>query len=199
MKFEARYQPEACVMSTYQGRPHMEHVWFDADRKRLLATNGHLAIVVPCEVEDDDVSGFVPVAAIEFARNKRDPDDLRPETIELHCREHIECEGATFERPKPEKEFPPVDQASAKGRRGDPQTVTFAVDARYLYKLACALGGGEVDSGVHVNVLITIKHTDGGDQAVEAMHVEALDAGVATASLMPCRLPEKPSTLVVVP
>jgi len=202
MKFDAKFHPEDCVMGPYQYRPHMEHVWLDVAGKRLMATNGHLAIVIPCEVEADDVSGFIPVAAIEYARSRRSADGDRPGEIELNCRERIEAVGAAFDRPKPEKEFPPVDGAAAKQRRGDPMTVTFAVDARYLYELACALSGGDVDDRPCANVLVTVKAAEGGDQELCALHVESLNDFAdarAVASLMPCRLPEKASALQIVP
>ena len=67
MKFEARYFPEKAVS---RDREHLKHVHLDIKARKLVATDGHMMVVIPCEPDKADSDGPVSVVAIEYARRK---------------------------------------------------------------------------------------------------------------------------------
>ena len=53
-----------------EAKIQMKCVWLDVDGKRLLATNGHMAVRVSTQVGESDVSGLIPQEAMELARKE---------------------------------------------------------------------------------------------------------------------------------
>lgn len=47
---------------------YQKAVWYDVEHGRLVATNGHALVIAAVEPEPEDVTGFVTVAAIRYAR-----------------------------------------------------------------------------------------------------------------------------------
>lgn len=192
MKFRERFRPELCTIDRGNLRPHLEHVWLDVEKKRLAATNGHLMVFIPCEVEPDDVSGFVPCEAIEYARAHGKDGERAYDWVEMRCGERVECQGASFNRSIDGK-FPPVDSAAARQQPGDPGTVTLAIDSRYLRRLAAALGGEDEERGGPAHVRLVIKvPADPAAPMIEPIAVVCNDDaggdyGTSTATLMPCK------------
>jgi hypothetical protein len=191
VKFSDRWFPELAVASKYAVRPQLEHAWLDTAKKRLAATNGHIMILIPCEIDDGDTDGFVSVAAIEWAR-ARLRDKGVGNDIQIACGDRLACDGASFDRPTVEHctAFPPVDQAMPDQRPGDAGSVTFAVDANYIKRLANALGDGRDDEDRVAMVKLTMKLPAHG----EPMHTPLLvtsnddEPGDAIGALMPCKV-----------
>jgi len=190
MKFDSRWFPELAVASKYSARPQLEHAYLDTGRKRLAATNGHIMVLVPCEIEDGDTDGSVSVAAIEWAR-ERLRDKGVGQDIQIACGERLVCDGASFDRPKEEVgAYPPVDQAMPDQRPGAPGSVTFAVDANYIKRLANALGHGRDDEDRVSMVKLTVKLPAAGEPMIAPLFVMSNDddPGDAVGVLMPCRV-----------
>ena len=60
-----------CVpMKDDEATMKMKCVWLDVEGKRLLATNGHMAVRVSIPVGESDVSGLIPQEAMELARKE---------------------------------------------------------------------------------------------------------------------------------
>jgi len=59
---------EACIAQE-ESRYALRGAYFDAKDKHLIVTNGHILALVPCIVEDGDISGLIPARAIELARD----------------------------------------------------------------------------------------------------------------------------------
>lgn len=120
---------------------HLMHAHLDAEKKRLVATDGHRMVIVPVTVEKGDDSGSIPVDAIKQARKlagkSRDEAQVKANgAIVLES-------GATMPRPK--VDFPPYEQVVPSYRPGTGGTVTIAFNARYLHELAQALGTEHVE------------------------------------------------------
>lgn len=56
--------------STDVSRPVLTHVFFDAEKATLTATNSYIAARVPCAVETGDESGLIPAAAVKAAKGE---------------------------------------------------------------------------------------------------------------------------------
>src|SRR4051812_10454668 len=53
--------------ATTDARPMLKGVYLDVETSTLTATDSYMAARVPCEVEDGDESGCIPVAALKEA------------------------------------------------------------------------------------------------------------------------------------
>lgn len=53
-----------------EGRAVMQAVWLDVEGQRLIATNGHIAARVTIGVDDNDITGMIPVEVFELARKE---------------------------------------------------------------------------------------------------------------------------------
>jgi hypothetical protein len=53
-----------------EGRPVMKCVWLDVAGRRMLATDGHMAMRVAVEVDECEVSGLVPFEVFELGRKE---------------------------------------------------------------------------------------------------------------------------------
>jgi hypothetical protein len=189
VKFDSRWFPELAVASKYSARPQLEHAYLDTGRRRLAATNGHIMVLVPCEIEDGDTDGLVSVAAIEWARDRLRNKGVGQD-IQIACGERLVCDGASFDRPVAEGSYPPVDQAMPDQRHASPGSVTFAVDANYIKRLANALGEGRDDEDRVSMVKLTVKLPAAGEPMQQPLFVTSNDddPGDAVGVLMPCRV-----------
>lgn len=48
----------------------MKHLWLDVEGKRLVSTNGHMAARVSISVTENDVTGLIPIEAMDLARKE---------------------------------------------------------------------------------------------------------------------------------
>ncbi len=133
----------------------------------LLASDKFSAVVMPVEVEQDDVSGPVHVEAIKAARKLDGTIRCSPE----HC---ILPSEVAYHRDTKVANFPPVDKLLV-----DTGTIEVSLDAKTLLAIAQAMG---TDT-------ITLKiQPDGLPIGVEP-HPSMPHVAGARAAMMPYRIP----------
>jgi hypothetical protein len=173
MKFNPRLRPEE-IASVDVTRRHLCNTWFDKNAGRLVATNGHMIIAVPCEAEPGDTTGPVPKDAIVSARRRKDKEGKS----RIRLAKRLADDGKALHRREQNVQYPPWETVIRPGfKQGDKGTVTFAVNPHYLVALARASGGaGGYSPSVKITVKVTSEMLDAiivsasnGDQAVEAI------------------------------
>lgn len=154
MKLPIQYVPEACVASssfagtaTETSHSHVAHVYLDTGAKRLVATDGTVVVIIPCDVDKGDKSGPIPVDAIAIARSTARAAELTELTIECG-KDNLDVIGpdgcvASFARPectdKPMDWATRLKSTSTKGLEMD-ATCGVAIDVGAAKKVARALG-----------------------------------------------------------
>jgi hypothetical protein len=143
MKYDKNCEIEL-VASTNTDR-QVFGVHFDAENKRLVATDGHAMAVIPCQVDEGDTSGRVPSEALKAARKVRGTDF----GIELNGSAKIQ-DGRSWPRQEHLGYLPAsaIDQVSTV--EGE-VVAKIRFDAEMLLRLARALGsnGNGVKSENH--------------------------------------------------
>ena len=129
MQFVPQYRPELCV-SKDSHRAGITSVYLDVKGKRLIATDGRTLTIAPCEVEPEDVSGLISVEVLKAARkfNKHLPG------LKALAKTLVLGDGASF--PRPEGEFPQVDQVIPNASAGDVDTFEVAFDPSLMLAVA---------------------------------------------------------------
>jgi hypothetical protein len=137
MIFDKTHQVDAIVSKDIT-RIHLTQAHLDIERKRLEATNGHMAVSTPVEIEPGDVSGPVSVDALQAARKAAG----RAPTASIHCNGSLAIpSGPTFPRPDLQgMKFPPLPAVIPAVKPGDPGTFTINFNVEYLHRLAKAIG-----------------------------------------------------------
>jgi hypothetical protein len=172
VKFKAELRPEL-VAATGMTRPHLEHVYFDKEAARMVATDCHMIISVPCEPETGDVTGLVPCHALKAARKRKMKGLGR-----LRLGKKLTDDGNELHR-RLDGQFPPYKQVMPTFKRGDKGTVTFAINPMLLVALAKAAG----NESSHPYVTLTLKITPDmlGIILVDARGCEGVEAAVMPA------------------
>lgn len=128
MRIDRKYKLDK--LTADESRPHLAHVYLDVEKKELRVTNGHAAVVVPCEVAADDVSGPLPL--MRMARPEGDDYEV-----------HAGKDAVSVKRPNVGA-FPSLESVMPKFKEGDPGTFTVAFDPALLAKVAAAMGNPPV-------------------------------------------------------
>jgi hypothetical protein len=139
MIIDSKYKLEVCC-SKDAFRTALTQPYFDADRSRLLATDGHVLAAIPVtKSSDDEKSCFISGKALHEGRKYV----KRWEPVEvLHG-----CSlpnGLTLPSPDQSEKFPEVDQVIPRFKYGDEGTCTITFDADLLRLLTQALGTSKV-------------------------------------------------------
>lgn len=150
MKFKANLRPEE-IASKDITRTHLTNVWFDKDKKKLVATNGHMIITVPCEPGEGDVTGPVPSEAIKNARRRK----LKDGTARVRLGKKLADDGKSLHRREQGVIYPPYETVFPKFKRGDKGTITFGVNPHYLVALMRAAGSTSRSGLVALTLNIT--------------------------------------------
>ena len=170
MRFNHDFQIHLSA-STDAYRPHLNGVYLDAEKGRLVATNGTMLASVPCEVEHGDEAGILPADAIKAARKvagaKGEPGIACNGSAAVHG-------GASYPRDK-DVQFPPYEKVVPAPSPED--EVVIGLDAALLLKLAKSLG-----SKGHVR--LTIRK----DDPLHPIRVEPTSGEDAFGILMPVRV-----------
>jgi len=185
VRVSAEYRPWLAT-SGDETRVHLVDVHFDVERKELQATNGHIAVIIPCEPAPEDVSGPIPCAVFDFLRAS-DPSDP---WFTMKCGERVEVKGASFDRAKGIA-FPPLHASESvfpSYKSGDAGTVTFGLNAEYLLRVAHALGQGKPKTNRHAVVHLTVKLPTEGTDMLCPVLVAGEGRPGCHAAVMPCRL-----------
>lgn len=181
MHFDHKYQPELCA-SKDETRPHICHVEYDMEAKRLVATDGHRMVVIPCTPEDGEASGIITADALKAARKV----DKKRHAARVHANGALvtgqASDGPTFVRPSRDTAFPPWKQVMPKWKHGTEGTLTIGVNARYIADAAKALGAD--------NVWLTVKLPEPGKAMLDPILVTTGESEDSDAScvVMPVRV-----------
>jgi hypothetical protein len=150
-------------------------VKFDVEGKRIMATDGHILAVVPCEPAAEDHSVLLSPDTMKQLRamSKRSKGKL-----EIRTNGKIQAVGngevASFE-PQEAQQFPNVDAVIPK--YDEAIATTISIDAALLYTLAQAL----IPAGDKMYVTLTIR------DASSAILVKTKHDG-AVGVIAPCRM-----------
>ena len=139
MKLEKSQKIELCASKDFT-RKHLTAVHLDAEKQRLVATNGHSMAVVPVALDKGDTTGPIMPQALKEARKLASKDV----PVSLKANGQIELSnGAT--QPRPDVgEFVPYEVVLETSRSENPFEVSF--DAKLLWDLAQAIGAGGRDA-----------------------------------------------------
>lgn len=189
MKFDATFRPWLAA-STDETRGHLFNLKFEAEKKRLLATNGHILVSIPVVVEAGDKSGLLSKKSVKCAVERAEAECTDEAQIDCTSEARAVVGDVTFVRPNE------VDPGVGKFPLADPvfpsfkgtKTHTFALDAAYLVRLANVLGQGTGNQDGVAAVKLTVKAEDGMIEVirVEALHGDSVPGAVGL--LMPCKL-----------
>ena len=116
------------AVNTKEVRSYIADAHFDG--KRLLATDGHIMLVIPVEVDDGDVAGPVPAEAVKQARRSK-ADDI------FLAKDKVITGGVTFPRENKGK-YPDVDQV-IKGAHDGVGKPDLTLNAKLMHDLALGL------------------------------------------------------------
>ena len=177
---------KACA--TKDIRMYLLAPWLFVEEKKLVATNGGAMAVVDVEIEDGDVSGPVPVAAIKHARKVA---GRKADEMVLACGPD-DCtapDGTSFRRPWDNGRFP------SEWRRLIPvpeeELPDFVLNAALLDALAQALhvpsGKAEFNLPNRGVSLWCGRKPNGELDITKAIRVETRDSGYVGV-IMPMRL-----------
>lgn len=134
MKISKTYRPERLVSKGKEPNPLLTDPYLDAKAERLVSTNGQALVALPVETEKAERSRYLSCSLLEAARGLGDPE--LPANIE--DQEVVEF-GVLWPTAQ-ERTFPDWKALVPKWSRGSPGTVTFALNADLLHKIAGAMG-----------------------------------------------------------
>ena len=137
MKLLKELRIEECVSDDPQ-RACINHVCLEGEQ--LIATDGRMMAIVPCEREDGDVDGLIPVAALRAARKLANG---RFTHLLMRCEEKqcVLVDGSTVPRPQDMK-FPQWKQVVPSDER--PVKMKIAFNPDLLMAVSKAFGGTAV-------------------------------------------------------
>lgn len=158
MRIDRKYKLDK--LTAGESRQHIAHVYLDAEKSELRVTNGHAAVIVPCEVAKDDVSGPLPLMRL-----------ARPEGDDYEV--HAGKDAVSVKRPNVGA-FPPLESVLPKFKEGDPGTFTVAFDPGLLAKVAAAMGDPLV-------IVMTFRAPE------DIIRVSRSDEPEIIGAMMPCR------------
>lgn len=173
--------PEAKIelaASTEASRYTIQAVKLDVPNKRIMATDGHILAIVPCEVADDDHSVLLSIDSMKQMRAMQKRAKRVPIEIRTNGKATVIAPGELAEFELTVGQFPNVDMVVPKGEKYDgPATLTINVDL--LLRLAKALGATN-HAGNNI-VSLTIKDNNSSVLVKTSQNPDAI--GV----IMPCR------------
>lgn len=171
MKLHSKYRPEL-VVSRDETRYSLTSPYLDAEKKMIFATDGHSLVGVPVEVEDgervlpDGEKGrYLSAHALQVTHKEKPLYGLLD--LDLAC-DRLGPLGLSLNTGVPlEGKFPDADgvlprltERKMSDPIADDGTVTIAFNARYLLRIAKALGGGD-------QVVLTFKAGKLEQQAIQ--------------------------------
>ena len=113
-------------------------VKLDVEHKRIMATNGYILAVLPCEVSPEDHSALISLESIKQMRAMQKRAKSVPIEIRTNGKAVVTGPGESAEFELTTGQFPNVDMVIPKGEAYDgPCTIAFNVDL--LMRLAKAL------------------------------------------------------------
>ena len=148
--------------------PHL-----DAEKKILWATNGHIAVRIPVETSETDVSGSISLEAITYAATIAAAGKTIPE---IAANGSLDIGETSFTRP--DGKFPDAEKIYQENLVRETKAI-ISIDAKLLHDLAAALSKKGKAGGVTLEI--------GGEG--DAVLVISNDNSEARGILMPMRNP----------
>ena len=191
MRLDRKYQPELAA-SADTTRPNLQNLHLDVEKKKLIATNGHVMAVVPITDLDKspgpcakDTTGFVAPAVLKQAR-KVTPKEFGYMIVSAG-KEHVFVDKSTMPRTDAGgAQFPPWEQVVPSYKEGDEGTITIGISAKYLLDMAKAIGA-DVRKNYQVAVTIALPSAKAKDKTILEPYVVTASGSEAFAIIMPCR------------
>lgn len=121
--------------STESSRYTLQAVKLDVEKKRMMATDGHILAIVPCEVSADDHSALISTDSIKRIRAMQKRAKLVPVQVRTNGKVTAVAPGETAEYDLSTGTFPNVD-AVIPATDGP---CTICINAELLLRLATAL------------------------------------------------------------
>jgi hypothetical protein len=121
--------------STEQSRFTLQAVKLDVEHKRMMATDGHIGAIVPCEVEEGDQSAMLSLESIKQIRAMQRRSKAVPVTIKTNGKAIVTGNGETVEYELVPGQFPNLDMVMTKVEGA----ATITLDVALLLRLAQAL------------------------------------------------------------
>ena len=145
MKFKNECMIEKVTDGPKGYRPQLQNVYFDADKQKLIATDGKHMAVIPCEKEDGDTSGFISPEAIKEYRKQS-----KKSLVSLIANGQQKIGPFSLERPTTEThgQYPNWEAVIPKEDAEKPVTFEVGLNASLLLQIAQALGSA--DNVIHL-------------------------------------------------
>lgn len=159
--------------ATDVSRYTLQAVKLDVEHKRIMATDGHILAIVPCEVSPEDHSALISTEAIKQLRAMQKRAKSVPVQVRTNGKVTATGKGETAEFELATGQFPNVDMVIPK--HDGPATIT--LDVELLMRLAKAMN----TKGSKLVVSLYVK-----DQ-VSGVLVKASGNTEAIGVIMPCR------------
>jgi hypothetical protein len=173
MRLDTKYKPELCV-SKDGTRPNLAACHLAVEDSRIVATDGHMLVSLPCELAGDTegpISKEALVAARKFAKK------TKQEMLHVGANGKYTLEDGSVLPRTEAPDFPPYKQVIPSYE--EEETLTFGINAELLATLQKALGA----DGVRVTVKIPRK----GEHMMDPILVENASDREAIGVVMPFR------------
>jgi hypothetical protein len=168
MKFKTECMIEKVVDGPEGYWPQLQNVYFDADKQKLIATDGKHMAVVACEKEEGDTSGFISPEAIKEYRKQS-----KKSLVSLVANGQQKIGPFSLERPTAEQhgQFPNWEMVLPKA--DNPVTFEISFNASMLLELAQA--SGSLDTVIHCKFrgpldVIEVEGTHGAGYLMPVRH-----------------------------
>ncbi len=156
-------------------------VQVDVEHKRVMATNGHILAIVPCEVSPEDHSALMSLETVKAVRAMQKRAKSAPITVTTNNKITAEGNGERIEHEVVTGRFPNVDMVVPKF--DGPPTITLSVDL--LYRIAEAVHSNPIGKDNPGSISLWIKDAQ---SAVLVKSSEDEDKAIgAVGVIMPCR------------
>lgn len=127
------------VCSAEKSRYVFNSVMLDVEKRRLLATDGCIAVVIPCEPDEGDTSGLIPAIAFKSARRFGiDKIDLSAADKITMAKDHKDGYRISIELARPTGAFPSFDAVIPQA--SGPPAVALSLQLLSTLITAIALG-----------------------------------------------------------
>ena len=174
MKLKNRYPERACGIE--DSRLCLNECYLNVEKSRIESTNGHIAALLPVELDEGDTSGWISDEAIKAARKIKGP--LNERVLDIRAGGTLETANGEFERHDFGKM---VDMERIIPKKAPEDCVRVAFNAELLHQLADAICD-QNSSQIILNI--------DPDDKNRGMLVTPLDSEVESIGIiMPCRLP----------
>jgi len=132
-----------------ESRYSVQYVWFDAEKGRLVATNGHALIILACQADPGDVTGPITTEALDtwrqFTKSNSLPHMVKFQALATELVVEDLAEGKRFSYRRPTGVQYPEYEKLIPDLKGRPPDVTF--DPSLLEKVVSAFPKDELRGG----------------------------------------------------